>query len=73
MNGYGPFEEMIAEVERELADWRFARMQRLGLFQPEGAGAGLRAWAAARLMSLALRLDRRSGERVAEQLSLRHA
>ena len=73
LSEYGPTQAMIAQTERERFLQEFERKQRLGLLIDEPLFPGLRPWAAARLVSLALILDRRAGERVAEQLSLRHA
>ena len=73
LSEYGPSQAMIAQIEREEFLQRFERKQRLGLLVDEPLSPGLRAWVAARLVALALLLDRRAGERAAEQLSLRHA
>ena len=73
LSEYGPAQGMIAQTERELFLQEFERKQRRGLLIDEPLSPGLRAWVAARMVSLPLLLDRRAGERAAEQLSLRHA
>ena len=73
MPEYGPAQAMIDLAERKLFLQEFARKERLGLLVHEPLSPGPRAWVATRLVSLALLLDCRAGERAVEQLSLRHA
>lgn len=73
MSYHGMYLDLIARVEREVDLAAFERKRRLGLLEPERRGAGVRAWAASRLLGLALRLDRGTGERLAQSLTPRHA
>jgi len=64
--------EMIARLRREEDMEAFRRAERIGLFR-EPLPGGTRAWLAARLMALAVRMDRTTAERAAQRLSPRHA
>ena len=57
--------ELLLDVERSLVLAEAERRRRMGWFDRAGPHGGMRAWAAARLLTLALRLDPASVERTA--------